>query len=145
MAKSKHLSTRQLKIIEDLFSSEMCEQAVLNKHNVSRYLFNKWLADETFAEQLNKRITAAYRKSAAYIARCATLAAAKLVQLTNSDKPETARKACLDIISMNSAGINPAGQVAVPVRDGSVENESPQLSTETAGKLLAVLAEQKQG
>lgn len=145
MAKAKHLSTRQFNTIEDLFSSEMCEQEVLNKYNISRHLFNKWLADETFAKQLEKRIVSAYRQSAAYIARHATLAAAKLVQLTHSEKPETARKACLDIISMNSAGINQSGPAAAPIRAGSTENEPSQLSTETAGKLLAILAEQKEG
>ena len=146
MAKAKNLSTRQLNTIEDLFSSELSEQAILDKYNISRHLFNKWLADETFAEQLDTRITSAYRQSTAYIARCATLAAVRLVQLTASDKPETARKACLDIISMNAASTNSGIYTASPDRDAaSAENEPQQLSAETAGKLLAVLAEQKKG
>ena len=88
MAKTKQLSKRQLDVIEDLFDERMLEQDVLDKYNVGRNLFNKWLLDETFTEQLDKRIAAAYRSSTIYIARYAPLAAAKLVQLTDSTKVE---------------------------------------------------------
>ena len=101
MAEKKKLSTRQLAVLEDLFSGELEEQAVLDKYKVSRNLYNRWLANETFAEQFAQCIAGAYRQSAVMIARYAPLAAAKLVQLTESEKAETARKACLDIILMN--------------------------------------------
>lgn len=143
MAKVKHLSTRQHKTIEELFSDKPDEQAVLDKYNISRTLYNKWLIDETFTEQFDKRIAASYRQSAAIIARNAPLAAAKLVKLTDSDKPETARKVCLNIISKPSSGTNTANPTAAKCRNtASAENESQQLSAETAGKLLAVLAEE---
>jgi len=129
-----------------LFSGEIGEQAVLDKYNVSRHLYNKWLLDDAFAEQFDKRIAASYRQSAAMIARYAPLAAAKLVHLTESDKPETARKACLDIISMHSPGGILAGPAAVQIDNPtSITSEPPQLSAQTAGRLLAVLAEEKQG
>ena len=142
MAKTKQLSKRQLDVIEDLFDERMLEQEVLDKYNVGRNLFNKWLPDETFTEQLDKRIATSYRSSAIYIARYAPLAAAKLVQLTDSAKVETARRACLDIISMNSSGKNPAG---IPAAGNEKQTENPPpFSADTAGKLLAVLAEQNQ-
>jgi hypothetical protein len=142
MAKRKQLTKRQLAVIEDLFSdfSMADEQAVLNKHGVGRNLYNKWLAEASFTEQFDRRIAAAHRQSAALIARYAPLAAAKLVQLTGSDKEETARKACLDIISTPQiactcgdacAGVNTKSQTA------------PQLSDQTVGRLLAILAEDK--
>jgi hypothetical protein len=140
MAKTKQLSKRQLDVIEDLFDERMLEQDVLDKYNVGRNLFNKWLLDETFTEQLDKRIAAAYRSSTIYIARYAPLAAAKLVQLTDSTKVETARRACLDIISMNLSGENSTGMT---VAGGEKLSENPPpFSADTAGKLLAVLAEQ---
>lgn len=138
MAKARQLSTRQLAVIEDLFNGELDEQAVLDKYNVSRKLYNKWLADEVFVEQFDRRIAGAYRQSAAMIARYAPLAASKLVQLTGCEKEETARKACLDIIGFESdraeqnqtqPGFYPAGPEAVS-----------ELSGETASRLLAVLA-----
>lgn len=142
MAKKKQLTKRQLAVIEDLFSdfSMVDEQAVLDKHKVSRNLYNKWLAETSFTEQFDRRIAAAHRQSAVLIARYAPLAAAKLVQLTDSDKEETARKACLDIISMPQIA-NQSSQVAN--RDTSGSQIAPQLSDQTVSRLLAILAEEK--
>ena len=143
MAKKKQLSKRQLDVIEDLFVGELTEQGILDKYKVGRRLFGKWLTDELFAEHLDRRIAASYRQSAAYIARYAPLAAAKLVDLTESDKPETARKACLDIISMQSDGQNSAETPERPT-DGSsaAMSGSSQLSAEATGKILAILAQE---
>ncbi len=143
MTKRKQLTKRQLAVIEDLFSdfSIVDEQEVLDKHNVSRSVYNKWLTDSLFTEQFDRRIAAAHRQSAALIARYAPLAAAKLVQLTDSDKEETARKACLDIISMPQITTHksqvansdtPGSQIALP------------LSDQTASRLLAILAGEKE-
>jgi len=146
MTNRKELTKRQLAVIEDLFSdfSMADEQAVLDKHRVSRNLYNKWLADASFIEHFDRRIAAAHRQSAALIARYAPLAAAKLVQLTDSDKEETARKACLDIISMpqiasrKSQTENHKSQIAN--RDTSGSQIAPQLSDQTVSRLLAALA-----
>jgi len=145
MAKRKHLSKRQLDVIEDLFVGELTEQDVLDKYKVGRHLYCKWLTDERFAEHLDRRIAASYRRSATYIARYASLAASRLVDLTESDKPETARRACLDIISMQSPGQNSAGTPTAPIDNPASAKDGPsQLSAETAGKILALLAEERQ-
>jgi hypothetical protein len=49
MAKRKQLNKRQLAVIEDLISGELDERVVLEKHEISRGLFSRWLADERFA------------------------------------------------------------------------------------------------
>jgi len=142
MPKAKQLTKKQLALIEDLFSGELDEQAVLDKHNVSRNLYNEWQSDDNFVEQFDRRIAGAYRQSAALIARYAPLAAAKLIQLTESEKAETARKACLDIISMPIATANKKSH-----SDGEPQpSDTPQpasLTEQTASRLLAVLAEEK--
>lgn len=137
----KRLSKRQLAVIEDLFAGELDEQVILDKYNVSRSLYNKWLADDRFVEQFSERIARAYRQSELIIARYAPLAAAKLVQLTESEKAETARKACLDILSVPTS----AGKSAVTNTENAVSGplETGQLSPETAGRLLAALAEEQ--
>jgi len=135
MNRKKTLTKKQLAVIEDLFAGELDEQAVLSKHNLNRKLYNKWLADELFAQQLNERIARAYRQSQFILARYAPLAAAKLVQLTESESQETARKACLDIISMGSTSLAP------PPVGGVQLMAEQQLSAETASRLLAALAE----
>ena len=141
MGSRKQLSKRQLAVIEEMFSGELDEQGVLDKHKVSRNLYNKWLADEGFANEFDRRIVSAYRQSEFIIARYAPLAAAKLVQLTESQSQETARKSCLDIISLPQAVVKktqgPGGGSRADEREG------PELSDETVSKMLAVLAEEK--
>ena len=142
MPKAKQLTKRQLDVIEELFAGQLEEQAILDKYKLSRKLYNKWQNDDSFSEQFEKRIADAYRQSTVLIARYAHVAAAKLIQLTDSDKPEVARKACLDIICMP---IQAANKKVQPANGPQPADTSPPVSftAETAGKLLAVLAEDK--
>lgn len=129
----QHLSKKQRRVLDDLFESGLDEAGVLAKHNVSSGLFRRWLGDELFAGELAFRIEQLQRQSELIISRYAPVAAMKLVELTASEKEETARKACLDIISLPFAGrsqTEPDTEFAPP----------PQLSPETASRLLAALA-----
>ncbi len=135
MTKEKRLSKKQLAVVDDMFAGELGELAVLDKHNVSRNLYNRWLTDKAFVEQFDQRVAGAHRQSTFLIARSAPLAAGRLVRLTESGKGETTRKVCLDIISMHA----PADQQAATAE---VVPDLPSLSSETVGRLLAVLAEE---
>ena len=142
MAKRKRLSKKQLAVIDDLFGGELDEQAVLEKHGVNRNVYNGWLAGELFTSEFDRRIMSAHRQSAALIAKYTPLAAAKLVQLTGSEKVETARKACVDIISLPALldkRINQPGD--------SQTGESQtirQITEQKASRLLAALAQAEQ-
>jgi hypothetical protein len=138
------LSKRQVAVIEDLFAGQMDEAEVLEAHKISRSRYNKWLADERFAAAYAERIGRAYRQSQLIIARYAPLAAAKLVQLTGCDSPETARKACLDIIGFSGSGQGSGigNSIHEPL---STIPEPGQLSDETASRILAALAETNEG
>ena len=140
MSESRKLNKRQLAVLEDLFTGELDEQGVLDKHAVPRSLYERWFADERFSDQLERRIARAYRQSRMILARNAPTAAVRLVELTDCDKEETARKACLDIISLQwPAGYNaPSG--APPLSQAPAP--APDLSPEAASRLLATLAEQ---
>jgi hypothetical protein len=142
MPGTKQLTKKQLAVIDDLFAGQLEEQAILDKYKLSRELYYQWRNDDSFAEQFEKRITDAYHQSDVLIARYAPVAAAKLIQLTESDKPETARKACLDIISMP---ILTASRKAQPSGEPQpADTQIPaSINAETAGKLLALLAEEK--
>lgn len=140
MSESKKLSKRQLAVLEDLFTGELEEQAVLDKHAVPHSLYEKWLADERFTDQLERRIAHAYRQSRTILARSASRAARKLVELTDGEKEETARKACLDIISLQWAASHEAPLGVPPLPQAPAP--APDLSPETASRLLAALAEQ---
>ena len=142
MIKVKRLSAKQLAVIDDLFKGELDEQAILEKHKLSRKLYNKWLADEAFTGHLDRRMAWEYRRSEFMLAHYARVAASNLVQLTDPKQPEAARKACLDIITMRANHL--AGTPAMPGDNPtSPTPEPPQLSPKTSGKLLAVLAEEK--
>jgi hypothetical protein len=147
----KRLSKRQLAVIDDLFAGELDEQTILAKYNVSKTLYNRWLADDRFIEQFNERIYRAYRQGQLIIARYAPLAAAKLVQLTDCEKAETARKACLDILSLptvtgKNAVINTDNEVSTGLSCLRQEDAGRgRLSPDTASRLLAALAEEQDG
>lgn len=139
MSESKRLSRRQLAVIDDLFTTEMDEQEVLDKHNVSAALYDRWLTDERFCEYFERRVTRAYREAHVVLARYARLAATKLVHLANGGKGETARKACLDIVAPRTVS---STTTAPP----SIEDNNPDtgLPPETVTRLLAALADSSQ-
>lgn len=141
MGRKRYLRSNQIAVLNDLFGGELDEQTVLEKHKVTRTIYNRWLADKYFAEEFSRRIACAYRQSEALIARYSVIAAAKLVQLTESDSPETARRACLDIISLPR---REAQKISVSVKaESGAGKQTKQLSPEVASRLLAALAEDK--
>lgn len=134
MSKVKPVTKRQRAVIEDLFAGEASERQVLDRHKVSRRMYEKWQADEGFLREFELRLQSQRRQSEMIIARYATVAAAKLVQLTESQNAETARKACLDIINL----LRPNAE---PKPGEQTEDESAELPPELASRLLKVLAE----
>ena len=141
MSKEKVLSAKQLAVIEDLFEGKK-EQEILKKHNLSRKLYEKWLADESFNRQLDRRAEWENRRSGLMLARKAREAVSDLAGLTKSQQSETARKACIDIITISAN--RSAGSSAAQADNPAMPPDSPPLSPEITGKLLAVLAEQQQ-
>lgn len=133
--KERKLTPKQSAVIADLFEGGLDEAGVLAKHKVSTRLYRAWLADELFTDELRFRIDSARRTGELIIARYTPVAAAKLVGLIDSDKDETVRRACLDIMS--------AGRQTDTVTTDSAESKEyrPDLPPALASKLLAVLAE----
>jgi len=142
MARRKYLSQRQLTVLDDLFNSDLDEQGVLDKHKVRRSTYDRWLADKVFAERFRQYVKRLKQRSELLMAKYSCLAAAKLVELTASDKAETARKACLDIISLPML---PAKGTQQPTESRTADVEqAPHLPPETCNKLLSVLAQAKE-
>ena len=137
MSRPKSLTRRQRAVIEDLFANEMDEQKVLAKHRVSRALYSRWLADEHFSTELNRRVVQAYQASRIALARAALQAANKLTTLTQGEPGETTRKACLDILAAQTPA---ASTPAAPLPSSPVAATTP-LPPETASRILALLAE----
>jgi hypothetical protein len=137
MAKQRYLRQIQLAVLDDLFNSDLDEQGVLDKHKVRRSTYENWLANELFAERFNRYVNSVRRRSELLMAKYSCLAAAKLVELTTSEKAETARKACLDIICQPKI----AAEAERSEKDSNKQAEL--LSGTTASRLLAAMAEEK--
>jgi len=140
MARRKYLSQKQSAVLDDLFNSELDEQAVLDKHKVRRNTYDRWLADKLFVERFKQCVNGLKRRSELLMAKYSCFAAAKLVELTASGKEETARKACLDIICPPKPASEKTEQPTEPQQDAA-EKQVRQLPPQTAGRLLAALAE----
>jgi len=132
------LTKKQLSVIDGIFAGDIETEDILAKHSVTRRLFNKWLGDENFRAEFARRIDWLNLQSQVMIARYASLAAAKLVSLTDSQNQETKRKACLDIISLPRL----ADQKQKISPDSNVE-PAEILNPDTASILLEALAQQK--
>ncbi|MCJ7692646.1 MAG: hypothetical protein MUO22_04455 [Sedimentisphaerales bacterium] len=144
MERKRQLTKRQLGVIDEIFSAELEERAILEKYKISRNVYNKWLADERFKAEIARRVTSARLQSEALIARYSLVAAARLVQLIESKRQETSRRACLDIISLPNTRAKRGG------RDGKIQKgdlksveQGKSLPPQTASRLLAALAEEK--
>lgn len=138
--KQKKLTKRQLAVIEGLFQGESKgEQAVLDAHRVPRTLFEKWLGEERFTSEFERRIERAYRESRTRLAASTRAAAERLVELTKAST-ETARKACLDIINHRPPAAHKTASQAPTAPE--TPTPAPDLSPEAASRLLAGLATQ---
>ena len=136
----KTLSRKQLAVIDDLFTGDFSIEQLLEKHNLSRSVYHKWLGDELFCGEFDRRITTTAMQAKALIAGYSLTAAARLIALTDAENPETARKACLDIISLPKQA---ADKKLTGADDDSGDETLERLAPELAERLLAALAEQK--
>jgi hypothetical protein len=137
------LSKKQSVVLDELFDGDETIEQILQKQNISRALYYRWHSEPAFTDEFERRIEQLNRHSRLLIAKYSSLAAAKLVSLTDSANPETARKACLDIIDRiqkpQETGLNKEGCGRQEDPSGSPDTISPQL----AEKILETLAQEK--
>ncbi|MHC4747927.1 MAG: hypothetical protein ACYS18_11540 [Planctomycetota bacterium] len=98
--KRKDLSEKKWAVLEDLFYSELDENAVLKKHNVSRTTYERWLRQKLFSRQFQQYTASLARRTALAVAKAETEVAARLVELTRCQKEESARKACQHVLAI---------------------------------------------
>ena len=129
------LTKKQKRVLAELFGDKLEESEVLEKHAVRAETFDKWLADDVF---LAEYMRLSLRRNKIVVAKYASVATSKLIALTSSETGETARKACLDIVTLQQDMEPPAPQTA------EKENRfEPEIDPETASKMLALLAESR--
>jgi hypothetical protein len=136
MSKVKHLWSRQLGVLNDLFTGQIEEEEVLKKWRVTRQTYVRWHTMANFTAEYKRRLKQAKLEGERILARYSSTAASKLVELTQSEKEEIARKASLDVIHYFRR--KPKSRSA-----GKKEPEAeklPDLPPEKASRLLAALA-----
>ena len=133
MARDKRTIDRQLVLIADFFAGDLSQAQILTKHRVSEQTYRAWQHDPDFIEEYERRIASAYRESTALLARFSTTAANRLIELTSSPKHEIARRACLDIISLQPSEPGPIQRPQT--------QSAPVMSETTASKILGALAD----
>lgn len=137
MNDSKKLSKKQLAVIDEIFAGELNEEQICTKLGITKARYHKWLADNIFKSEFIRRIEWLNIQSRILIARHSSAAAAKLIELIDSEKEEIRRKACLDILSLHKENNNGKND-SEPNTDNT--NECSEIPGETASKLLAALA-----
>jgi len=133
------LNPQQLLVIDDLFERGLTELEVCQKHGLAMEKLREWSRDPDFTNEVRQRLFTPVSKAWVMLGRSAPQVAARLIELTESEKSETARKACLDILTAL-----PWDQPE-PAENDSEESHVPEWFTErTASRLLEVLAEERQ-
>lgn len=135
----RYLTKRQKAVIDDLLTGDLDEKGVLKKHRLQMAIYRRWLKDDLFASELRFKIESVKREEVFIFAKNTKTAATKLVQLTESDKSETARRACMDILAYDSKGKD------IRVKDESAGGDEIAIDDETAGKIIGVLADGGRG
>jgi hypothetical protein len=133
------ITRRQRGMLDDLFAGTGSEEDIIEKKKISRYMYERWLADENFVAEFQRRLQRARRQGELFIARYSSVAAVKLIELIESKNAETARKACIDIITL----MRPKASKTTPEAEEKDENSPAELPTEVASRLLAAISEKK--
>jgi hypothetical protein len=128
-----HLGRKQRAVINDLLNG-INKYNSLEKNKVKPYQFSKWLQSKLFRRELVARIDAQKRQAKFVMVHFYPKAADRLAKLIDSDKQETARKACSEIISLHAAN--------EPEQNETDKMPNyPKISDEKAARMLAILAE----
>ena len=91
-------SKKQIKIAKALFQGRLSEQQIMKQYNIRPAQMKRWIESQGFQELIQGLRQEAMRETGFIIARFGPLAAMKLAQLLESEKPEVARKAALNVI-----------------------------------------------
>ena len=126
------LTKRQQQVARAFFEGYRSEQ-IIQQYGISARRLRNWLNHELFQQELQRLCAESVRETRFLITRFGPHAALKLVELLASDKPDTARRAALDLIDR-------CLDRKTPPPDNLNENELP-LSDQQTQEMLKTLAE----
>lgn len=118
--------------MDELFKGDKDESSILSDNNVSDSVYSTWIEDNEWQVEFQARIEKHQRNAKILIANYQATAAATLIQLTQDEKSNIARLACIDIINI--------------CKEMSEEKEKPtkiEISKEAENKILKIFANEK--
>jgi len=128
---------RHRRIAEALFLEQATPETIQAKFGVKPSLLARWLRQPEFQDLIDALADDSRRQARLLFARCATIAAGRLLKLVQSEKEETARKAALDILQ-HAFGAKGASQPAVE-QTARVALPAPALSSEVCTAIYRLL------
>ncbi|GEM_PF-692216 len=129
--KPKYLTRKQKGVINDFFAGTLTEQQIFDKWHVTGQTYYRWHSDKLFVDEFNKRLIFARRQHEFNFARYTSQIDACLMDLTKSQKDETARKACMDMINYEN-------NLKDPVK--SEFEKVPKIHPQLSGRIFKALA-----
>jgi hypothetical protein len=131
------VTTRQLLAIDELFASGGDKNAVLQKFSISPSKWKRWQTQQPFNRALEAKMKTLNQNGQMLLLQHSSWVSARLLELCNSEKEEVSRKACYNILQLNSETV----EKIPPQPDDDAEDTKTNLTDEQAAKILAVLAE----
>ena len=125
----KKINKKQKDFLKEILDNRLPVETAMGKCKIDAAMLCQWFSSQPFTTELANRIECMTKRADMLISQHRLTAIEKLILLTNCDKEETARKACIDIIELTANGKN-----------DEKDPETPQFSQQTAAKLLEILA-----
>lgn len=141
--KTKKISSRQINVLDGLFTGELTLNEVLKKCRVSQITYYDWLSDSLFMSAFDKRIDSARAVMLSTLAAYSQTALLSLVNLTRSEKTETARKACLDIVKLVQDEKDEQTSKAEIPTVPSLPFQGKELTPDESSTILSALAQRE--
>jgi hypothetical protein len=133
-----HLGRKQRAVINDLLNG-VNKYESLEKNKIRPFRYREWLKNELFRRELIGRIDAQKRQGKFLMLHCFPDAASKLAELLASDKPEIARKACVDVITLQKTHVSQDSE-----QKSEPDAQTLKISDDKAARMMAILAEKEQ-
>ena len=128
------LKKRQRQVAGAVFEGRLSITEILEKYKLSSVILERWLGREEFKREMERLCELREREMQYAIHRFAPIAVLKLAELLGAEKPDTARRAAVDLIDRC---FNKEKEES----EAPGEEEAQELSDEQAREMLLALAE----
>ncbi len=123
------LTRKQKKVAGALFEGKLSLVEIIGEYRLSTVVFEKWLNSGEFRGELDRLARIREMETEYTLQRFGPLAALKLAELLGSDRPDTARRAAVDVIDRCMK------------KEKEEKVEGPEVDEVKAKKMIIALAE----